>query len=933
MRRLFLYPTLIISGFFVVFSLATAQSLVTSRDAAGIRVFDNAEGLSAFDWYAAECAKGTFTKCSANPSPVLVDGYDGIRDGNTVYVGVANKKVDGTLETVIALISFTDVVNPKATEIFDQVLQNWKFNAKNVKGVKAKEALRRDVRRRAQLMSIRRALAAYHDIPRCSATQTRGCRLPCPAGETCDATRPQYCPTGATCTDCPVRETCGQFYPDLPSGSYVKGVSFSVWPSWQDNLGKVLGGSLPTDRGQPIKVMVPDPKDPQKKRETIVGQNFAGCGAPYDTKTCWDSRASKMSCPKSAYVYAYRFNKQNPPLVTTQYETDVLYAGDTGRFPQTWRGSDIHDPAKWGEGVDKFCERITASSDASSDFTTEGGDTIPDAFDNCPNTPNQDQRDSDKDGKGDVCDTCPYDDKNDGDEDGLCANADSCPTKKNLLNANGSQKDSDGDGVNDACDSQFCGNNIKEQGEACDGTGATSGVGAHERCTPQCTLQTLTYCGDGQVQTPNQDGGVQEQCDSPTARLIALCTSTAGYRGNKTATCVATSCQWGAFGECITTETCGDGTKNGNEQCDGTAGVGDHQRCQSNCVLQPLTHCGDGIKQTPNDEGGQEQCDPADRTKAGVGLHQECQSNCTLKNVTYCGDGVKQSTNGDGGTEQCDGVSGIGSHQSCTPQCTLQNTTWCGDGIKQTPNQEGVSEACDPRDPRRTGVGNRQICTETCTLETFNICGDGVKDGTEQCDMIGGTMDLGSPRPTCPSLGWGNEGQVGCDRNTCRYYGGGCSAGALSPGDVRIKIIWASGPADLDSYLIIPTQGKVGFGSLTGTVFSSPFAWYAWDDTTLPGLEIITVTKHEGAYYPGTYKMYVYNYTGNTSIPPSPSSFVGTGARVEVYTYDASSSQNARLAMNSTIPSSGTGAYWYVFDFNNGIFTGKNLIQASAPSP
>ena len=35
------------------------------------------------------------------------------------------------------------------------------------------------------------------------------------------------------------------------------------------------------------------------------------------------------------------------------------------------------------------------------------GDGVPDACDNCPNTPNPDQLDTDGDGVGDACDNCP----------------------------------------------------------------------------------------------------------------------------------------------------------------------------------------------------------------------------------------------------------------------------------------------------------------------------------------------------------------------------------------------------------------------------------------------------------------------------------------------------------------------------------------------
>jgi thrombospondin type 3 repeat protein len=67
--------------------------------------------------------------------------------------------------------------------------------------------------------------------------------------------------------------------------------------------------------------------------------------------------------------------------------------------------------------------------------------------DDCPNVPNPDQTDSDRDNLGDVCDPCPVDAANDQDHDGRCESEDNCP-----LTPNGGQADSDVDDVGDACD-------------------------------------------------------------------------------------------------------------------------------------------------------------------------------------------------------------------------------------------------------------------------------------------------------------------------------------------------------------------------------------------------------------------------------------------------------------------------------------------------
>lgn len=58
----------------------------------------------------------------------------------------------------------------------------------------------------------------------------------------------------------------------------------------------------------------------------------------------------------------------------------------------------------------------------------QDGDEVCDLEDNCPDTPNPDQTDTDGDGMGDPCDPCPFDPDNDLDGDGVCGDVDVCPT-------------------------------------------------------------------------------------------------------------------------------------------------------------------------------------------------------------------------------------------------------------------------------------------------------------------------------------------------------------------------------------------------------------------------------------------------------------------------------------------------------------------------
>ncbi|MEZ4273340.1 MAG: thrombospondin type 3 repeat-containing protein [Myxococcota bacterium] len=113
--------------------------------------------------------------------------------------------------------------------------------------------------------------------------------------------------------------------------------------------------------------------------------------------------------------------------------------------------------------------------------TRSASDGVGNACDNCPDTTNADQLDTDGDGFGDACDNCPSlanatqadgnnngigDACDDADDDGLLDAADNCPGKSNL-----DQLDTDGDGVGDVCDNCLTVANASQLDADTDGLG------------------------------------------------------------------------------------------------------------------------------------------------------------------------------------------------------------------------------------------------------------------------------------------------------------------------------------------------------------------------------------------------------------------------------------------------------------------------------
>ncbi len=297
----------------------------------------------------------------------------------------------------------------------------------------------------------------------------------------------------------------------------------------------------------------------------------------------------------------------------------------------------------------------------------------------------------------------------------------------------------------------YCGDGIfTSQAEECEYTdGISDGypdldcnapyANSCQYCDSSCKIQTnysIETCGDGIIQNP------PEKCDGDTI----TCTTTDGYSGTQTC---KSDCS--GYNTCTSSEFCGDGVINGNEQCDegSNNGVvcnapygGSCQYCDSSCKIQTKIgpYCGDGIKQS------NEACEYTDGISDGYpdldcnapygGSCQYCDSSCTIRTKTgpYCGDGIIN------GNEVCDKNS-----RSCT---------------------------VDPDKYYDGGYPGTQTCKSDCsgynTCTSPYYCGDAIKNGNEQCDY----NDPNDGLPICSwNVGTCCSKTYPCDKYYCGFFG------------------------------------------------------------------------------------------------------------------------------------------------------------------
>jgi hypothetical protein len=263
-----------------------------SPDIISLRIYANPEGLSPDLWYQAYApnpsasTKKIEVDCTWDADNLVRTCYLGARDDASTYIAAGNVAGSNIFNNIY-LLGYSSGSDDKTLTIYQQLVNFVRFNQN--RGEIAKSSIVQDTRRVSDLVYLRRLLEAY-------------------------------------------RATNDNKFPTIAGGSYVRGRVLSVWPSWQDELGKALGAKLaidPDNRFQwsPVGIGNYSGEDCGKNEAgattkcltnayqcAVPGKYCVRCATGFAKETCYNSSTQSFSNdydadPQNNPLYSYKTNE------------------------------------------------------------------------------------------------------------------------------------------------------------------------------------------------------------------------------------------------------------------------------------------------------------------------------------------------------------------------------------------------------------------------------------------------------------------------------------------------------------------------------------------------------------------------------------------------------------------------------------------------
>ncbi len=305
--------------------LLTFKDDALKKDGIGIRVAENPQHLSALEWY---YSKGFAGK----PKVLSVDGYPAVQDGNTLYVDAANQpETNESIYSNIYVFSLNPDAQQVTQDIFKQLVQYLAFNV-NIVG----QSNTCHIATGANQYTNTDIYTDSQGVPKRCTADWECAPLDSSSNLFCDSNKAKMARDTQRMADfqainkrlLETRDAQGR-YLQLQTGTYLKGLTTSLWPSWTDEFGKALG-TMPVDPidrfltcGECTDGSVCQTDKDCGENGKCMGKRFENgewVDAPdLDPQTCWNSKAFTYTCP------AYKTG--NPFSVSRLYQYRSLAGG------------------------------------------------------------------------------------------------------------------------------------------------------------------------------------------------------------------------------------------------------------------------------------------------------------------------------------------------------------------------------------------------------------------------------------------------------------------------------------------------------------------------------------------------------------------------------------------------------------------------------